>query len=263
MATYFGIDFGTTNSAVHAITAIGENIDDEFDVGENDRRPLPSFVAIHKKSGKIVTGLDAKGSIADEDEYQVFSSIKTIIGEEKEWEIANKIWTPVDIAAELFKALKKKAENITRGTMSKAVVAVPVGFSSKKKNNVRKAAIKAGIEVLMFVSEPTAAYCSRSAEMRKYHNVAVFDWGGGTLDVAVLRIEGNIIHELSAVGITMAGNDIDRHLAERICMNLSSKSSDDFAFEDLSQKVQLRLLQKCEQAKCDLADEDIVSVIGC
>ena len=261
MANYFGIDFGTTNSAVHAITAIGEKIDDEFDIGENDRRPLPSFVAIHKETGEVVTGLDAKSSIADENEYQVFSSIKTIIGEEREWEIAGEIWTPIDIAAELFKALRQKAENSTHAEMIEAVVAVPVGFSSKKKNNVRKAAMKAGIKVLMFVSEPTAAYCSRSAEMRKYHNVAVFDWGGGTLDVVVLRIDGKIVHELSAVGITMAGNDIDRHLAERVCMNAASKAGEDFAFEDLSQKVQLRLLQKCEQAKCDLADEDIVTIM--
>lgn len=261
MANYFGIDFGTTNSAVHAIAAIGDTIDDEFDIGENDRRPLPSFVAIHKVTGEVVTGLDAKGSIADENEYQVFSSIKTIIGEEKEWQIAGNIWTPVDIAAELFKELKKKAENSTQGKMTEAVVAVPVGFSSKKKNNVRKAAEKAGIKVFMFVSEPTSAYCSRASEMRKYHNVAVFDWGGGTLDVVVLRIEGNIVHELSTAGLTMAGNDIDRHLAERICMNAASKSGEDFAFEDLSQKVQLRLLQKCEQAKCDLADEDIVTIM--
>ena len=261
MANYFGIDFGTTNSAVHAIAAIGDTIDDEFDIGENDRRPLPSFVAIHKVTGEVVTGLDAKGSIADENEYQVFSSIKTIIGEEKEWQIAGNIWTPVDIAAELFKELKKKAENSMQGKMTEAVVAVPVGFSSKKKNNVRKAAEKAGIKVLMFVSEPTSAYCSRASEMRKYHNVAVFDWGGGTLDVVVLRIEGNIVHELSTAGLTMAGNDIDRHLAERICMNAASKSGEDFAFEDLSQKVQLRPLQKCEQAKCDLADEDIVTIM--
>lgn len=261
MANYFGIDFGTTNSAVHAITSIGNSIDDEFDIGENDRRPLPSFVAIHKSTGEVVTGLDAKASIADESEYKVFSSIKTIIGEDQEWTIAGKVWTPVDIAAELFKALKIKAEASTRDVMREAVVAVPVGFSSKKKNNVRKAARQSGIKVIMFVSEPTSAYCSRASEMRKYHNVAVFDWGGGTLDVVVLRIDGNIVHELSAVGITMAGNDIDRHLAERVCMNAASKSGQDFAFEDLSQKVQLRLLQKCEQAKCDLADEDIVSIM--
>ena len=261
MANYFGIDFGTTNSAVHAITAIGAVIDDEFDIGENDRLPLPSFVAIHKETGEVVTGLNAKSTIANDNEYQVFSSIKTIIGAEEEWEIAGRIWTPIDIATELFRELKRKAENSTQGEMNEAVVAVPVGFSSKKKNNLRKAALKAGIKILMFVSEPTAAYCSRASEMRKYHNVAVFDWGGGTLDVVVLRINGNIVHELSSVGITMAGNDIDRHLAERVCMNASFKSGIDFSFEDLSQKVQLRLLQKCEQAKCDLADDDIVTIM--
>ena len=207
MATYFGIDFGTTNCAVHAITAIGDGIDDEFDIGETDRRPLPSFVAIHRETGEVVTGLDAKGSIAEEDEYEVFSSIKTVIGEEREWIIAGKSWTPVDIAAELFKALKRKAENSTHDIMDEAVVAVPVGFSSRKKNNIRKAALKAGIKVIMFVSEPTSAYCSRASEMRKYHNVAVFDWGGGTLDVVVLRITDNIVHHgffyISTHGIQM------------------------------------------------------------
>lgn len=260
MANFFGIDFGTTNSAVHAITAIENSIDDEFDIGEDDRHPLPSFVAINRNNGEVVTGLDAKNSISEEDDYQVFSSIKTIIGEELEWNIGGKIWTPIDISAELFKALKKKAELQTKGEMTEAVVAVPVGFSSKKKNNIRKAAQKAGIKVLMFVSEPTAAYCSRAEEMKKYHNVAVFDWGGGTLDVVVLRVENHIIHELAATGISIAGNDIDRRLAERLCMNVSSKSGEDFSFEDLSQKVQMRLLQKCEQAKCDLADEDIVTI---
>ena len=73
MANYFGIDFGTTNSAVHVITAIGNTIDDEFDIGENDRRPLPSFVAVHKRTGQVLTGLDAKGSITDEDDYYVWN----------------------------------------------------------------------------------------------------------------------------------------------------------------------------------------------
>lgn len=58
----------------------------------------------------------------------------------------------MDIAAELFKALKRKAENSTHDIMDEAVVAVPVGFSSRKKNNIRKAALKAGIKVIMFVS---------------------------------------------------------------------------------------------------------------
>lgn len=260
MSTYFGIDFGTTNSAVHAISAIGDRIVDQFDIGENAKRPLPSFVAINKKTGKVVTGLEAKTNLIEEDDYELFKSIKSIIGEDVEWDIAGKKWTPTDVASELFKALKTKAEATAKDKLKEAVIAVPVGFSSKKKNCVRKAAKIAGIKVKMFVSEPTSAFCSRRNEMHRYHNVAVFDWGGGTLDVVVLRVEDGIVHELSSSGMPIAGNYIDEILAKRICMNASSKNGEDFAFEDLSKKVKNRILQKCEQAKCDLADEDVVTI---
>ena len=72
--------------------------------------------------------------------------------------------------------------------MDEAVVAVPVGFSALKRANLRKAAFKAGVNIKMFISEPTAAFCSNYAKLKNCKNVAVFDWGGGTLDVAILNI---------------------------------------------------------------------------
>ncbi len=263
MANYFGIDFGTTNSAVVATVAVdGEVVGEVRRIGEDERHPLPSFVAIHKKTGDIRTGLSAKKSISDSDEYVVFSSIKTVIDMDKTWVIAGKIWTPVDIAAELFKALKINVYKKTGGNMEmqEAVVAVPIGFSSKKKNSVRRAAQKAGISISMFVSEPTSAYCSRMHSLKKYKNVAVFDWGGGTLDVAVLRIEKNKISELATAGMTLAGNDIDRKIAEKICLKVARKTNQNFSFDDLGSEYQLRLLDLCEQAKCNLADEDVATI---
>ena len=260
MANYFGIDFGTTNSAVIAIsTDVNGKKVSELQIGE-ERMPLPSYVAIHRENGNVCTGLDAKNSIADNSEYEVFSSIKTIIGEEQEWMIGGKTWTQVDIAAELFRAMKQNVERSAKMSMTKAVVAVPIGFSAQKKNNVRKAAQKAGIDVTMFVSEPTAAYCSRADEMKRFHNVAVFDWGGGTLDVVVLRVEGNLIRELASAGIDIAGNHIDRKLSERVCLMTAHKNNLDFSFDDLPSDVQLNLMKQCEQAKCALADEDIATV---
>lgn len=259
MANFFGIDFGTTNSAVVAIAAVDGNKISELTIGE-EKRPLPSFVAINKKTGEVKTGRDAKNSIVNSEKYEVFASIKTIIGEDREWKIAGKTWTQIDIAAELFKALKSNAELRANMEMTEAVVAVPVGFSSIKKNNIRKAAKLAGINITMFISEPTSAYCSRINEMKKYKNVAVFDWGGGTLDVVVLRVEGNIIHEQATVGINMAGNDIDRKIAQRVCLMVARKSNQDFSFDDLPPEIQLRLLGICEQAKCDLADEDVATI---
>lgn len=263
MANYFGIDFGTTNSAIVTIPAIdGQKVGTAKQIGEDERHPLPSFVAINKQTGEVMTGLDAKKSISNSDDYQVFSSIKTVIDEENEWEIAGKVWTPVDIAAELFKALKENVSSKTgeKMDMKEAVVAVPVGFSPKKKNYLRKAAKKAGIVISMFISEPTSAYCSRLDEMKMYKNVVVFDWGGGTLDVVVLRIENNIVNELSSVGMTMAGNDIDKKIAEKICLRVARSSNQDFSFDDLSPEYKLRVLDLCEQAKCKLSDSDVATV---
>ena len=246
MANYFGIDFGTTNSAVVAIAAIdGKKIGEAQRIGEDERHPLPSFVAINKTTGEVRTGLAAKRSISDSDEYEVFSSIKTVIDEDRDWEIAGRTWTQIDIAAELFKALKNNVLEKTGGVMKmeEAVVAK-----------------EAGIKVSMFISEPTSAYCSRLDQMKKYKNVAVFDWGGGTLDVAVLRIEGNIISELATAGMTLAGNDIDKRIAENICLKVARKTNQDFSFDDLAPEFKLRLLDLCEQAKCNLADDDVASI---
>lgn len=259
MAHYFGIDFGTTNSAVVALAEENGEILEEYLIGE-DNRPLPSFVAIHKETGEIQTGMKAKNSISTSEEYTVFPSIKSLIGENRTWEIAGKKWSQIEIAAELFKALKKNVEKICMEELREATIAVPVGFASNKKNNIRKAAKLAGIDINMFISEPTSAYIGRAETMKRYKNVVVFDWGGGTLDVVVLRIEGNMIYEEATTGINIAGNDIDKRIAERICLKVAKRTNQDFSFSDLDPEIQLRLLNVCEKAKCDLADEDIVNI---
>ena len=267
MANFFGIDFGTTNSAVVAIAEInGEMVGEPQNIGDSSSRihPLPSYVAINKQTGEVKTGLEAKKTITDYEKFQVFSSIKSVIDEDKSWNVAGREWSPIDIAAELFKALKKNVRDRSNGTMDleTAVVAVPAGFSSKKKNNVRKAAKKAGIKVSMFISEPTSAYCSKLDDMKKYKNVAVFDWGGGTLDVVVLCVQNNIVSELSKTGMSLAGNDIDRKIAEKICLKVARKRDKNIKFDLLKPESQLMLLDICEQAKCDLADEEKVSVFS-
>lgn len=262
MANYFGIDFGTTNCAVVNISAVdGERIGVSQNIGEeNQRIPMPSFVAINRYTGKVKTGMSAKNTIFESEEYYVFSSIKSIIGEERKWNIAGKEWTQINVASELFKALKSNVEKKLGINLENAVVAVPIGFSAKKKNNVRKAAKEAGINISLFVSEPTAAYCSRIDKLRKFKNVAVFDWGGGTLDIAILRIENNVISELATSGMSVAGNDIDRKIADKICARVAKKNGVDFNFDDLLPEYKLRLLSLCEQAKCNLADIDLATI---
>lgn len=257
---WFGIDFGTTNCAVVSYTGIEGKDIHEIHYGDNEMRPLPSYVAINKSTGEVRTGRKAKESINESDDYEIFSSIKSVIDVDKNWYIAGKIWTPIDIAAELFKSLKERVKSRTEVNLEKTVLSVPVGFNSNKRNNVREAARKAGIDIEMFVSEPTAAFCSHYAELKKFQNIAVFDWGGGTLDVVVLKVSNGQVYELSSEGINIAGNDIDKKLAEKIHLKIARNRNSDLAFNDINANLRAKLLAVCERAKCNLSDEDLVKI---
>lgn len=258
--SWFGIDFGTTNSAASSMTGDMKSNVQQINYGDDEGRPFPSLVAINKSTGQVITGREAKVRRNElEGDYQYFSSIKTIIGTNKKYHIAGKDWTPIDIAAEIFKGLKNKIG--TQHDCREAIVAVPVGFTADKKKNLREAAKRAGIEIKMFVSEPTAAYCSNYALLQGYTNVAVFDWGGGTLDVAVLHIEKGQVHELATDGMNIAGDNIDRKMAEKMHLSFCKKAGILKAFEDVDDVSKDLLLEKCEDAKITFSDdEDMVRI---
>lgn len=253
--SWYGIDFGTTNSAASSMTGdVKENVR-QINYGDDEGRPFPSLVAIHKTTGEVITGREAKTRRNElEGEYQYFSSIKSVIAEDRVYEIAGKKWTPIDIAAEIFKGLKARIGR--ERTCNKSIVAVPVGFTADKKRNLREAAKRAGIEVKMFVSEPTAAYCSNYAALRNCHHVAVFDWGGGTLDVAVLEIEGGRVYELATEGMQVAGDDIDLKLARNMHREFCKQKGVVKAFEDIDVVSKDILLGRCEDAKIELSDDE-------
>lgn len=253
--SWFGIDFGTTNSAASSMTGdMKENVQ-QINYGDDEGRPFPSIVAINKVTGEVITGRMAKVKRNQlEGEYQYFTSIKTIIGEDKEYFIAGKKWTPIDIASEIFKGLKEKIG--FRQDCSESIVAVPVGFTAEKKRNLREAARRAGINVKMFVSEPTAAYCSNYIQLRGYRNVAVFDWGGGTLDVAVLHIEKGRVHELATDGMNIAGDNIDKKMAEKMHLEFCKKAKIFKDFDEVEDISKDQLIEKCEDAKIAFSDGD-------
>ncbi len=259
--SWFGIDFGTTNSAAFSFT--GAQKDDFFPIhyGDDEGRPFPSIVAINKSTGEVITGREAKDKknfLLETHEY--FSSIKSILDEDCTWKFAGKVWTPEDIASEIFLALKKRIEKGNDNIIDEAIVAIPIGFSSVKKGHLRNAANKAGIKIKMFISEPTAAFCSNYSQLKHCKNIAVFDWGGGTLDVAVINVESGHVRELATSGMSFAGDDIDRKLAEKMHVRFSKGKTPIIAFDDLDPITKDQLLTKCEKAKCDFEDEEVVSI---
>lgn len=258
---YFGIDFGTTNSATVGYMVMDHKPEMVL-YGDDEGLPMPSVVAIDKNSGEVFTGREAwekKMELSQSCEY--ISSVKTIL-DNADWNrtIAGKIWTPVDVACEVFKALKVMVSDRTGACMDSATVAIPVGFSALKRNNLRKAAKMAGITIKSFISEPTAAFFANYNELKSSSIVAVFDWGGGTLDISIIQNANGKISELATAGMSIAGNDLDNKIARRIHTKIARKKGIEIAFDDMPLNAQDLLLVKSERAKRALGDDDTATI---
>ena len=260
LSNYFGIDFGTTSSATVGYMVM-DHTPEEFLYGDEEGRPIPSVVAIDKKTGEVFTGRDAwdkKMELSESCEY--ISSVKTILDKETVITIAGREWSPVDIAAELFKALKANVKERTDIEMTSATVAIPIGFSPEKREKLRMAAENAGITIKSFISEPTAAFFANYDELRSSSIVAVFDWGGGTLDVSVLQNETGRISELATVGSNIAGDFIDNKIAQRIHSKIARKKGQEIAFGDMPSSAQDMMRVRSERAKRALGDDDTATI---
>jgi len=258
---WIGIDFGTTNSAAISFLDEGNSIG-RYEHGDDQGTPFPSIVGIHKTTGEVITGRDAKNRRMELSEnYEFFTSIKTIIDKDEYYDVAGRKWTPVALATEILKGLK---EEILRKNVDaeSVVMAVPVGFSPLKKRKLREAAQNAGISIETFISEPTAALVSNYAKMRMFRNVAVFDWGGGTLDVAILHIEDGRVEEVTTAGMNLAGDNIDRKIAEQMHIKYCRSKSVAKSFNEVDGKSKDRLIVKSEAAKIDLSEgAEVASVL--
>jgi molecular chaperone DnaK len=248
----FGIDFGTTNSAVvYDQTTL-------LDTGGN--RPFPSVVAIDNVTGDVLCGHQAKerrGELSDGD-WTVITSVKRHLDRGTVFRAGARTFAPRQIAAELFKALATHVRaNVHRSrgeSLGAAVVSIPVGFAPARRRMLREAAHDVGVSVADFVSEPTAAYFGCKELLGDASRVAVFDWGGGTLDVCVLAVRDGQVVELAAEGREEAGDDLDLAIAHWAHRRIVSGDPDAPPFEAVPGSDRDRLLQACEAAKIELSD---------
>lgn len=258
---WFGIDFGTTNSAAFSFSGIDKENLQPITYGDMQGRPFPSIVAIDKKTGEVISGREAKNRRNElQESHEYFSAIKSILDEDKTWIIAGQEWTPVDIASQIFKAIKANVEAKTNSKLEEAVVAVPIALAPLKRGKLRLAAYNAGISIKKLISEPTAAFLSNFSKLKDCRNVAVFDWGGGTLDVAILEVTGGKITELATEGMDIAGNHIDRKIALKMHNKFMVGKTPVKSFDELDPLTKDQLLVKCELAKCSFSDDDIAQI---
>jgi molecular chaperone HscA len=270
-----GIDLGTTNSLVAIIhpetkqpVALKEHnsaslvpsivhfgADGSVTVGEQARRQLIADPANTIFSAKRLMGR----SYDDIRKNAAFFTYK-IIDDDTESLVkikaGDKFYSPVELSAFILKELKTRAEHILKTPVSKAVITVPAYFNDAQRQATRDAGKLAGLDVLRIINEPTAASLAyglgTTADTEK--TIAVYDLGGGTFDISILRISNGIFEVLSTNGDTyLGGDDFDYAIAMNWIKEhrITSKQME----EDKTLLQQLRL--KAEAAKKHLGQKDV------
>ena len=223
-----GIDLGTTNSLV---AVIHPETKKPVALKEHDSSSLVPSVIYFDENANIIVGEEAKRFLITAPQQTIFSAkrlmgksyndIKNksnfytykIIDDNTESlvkiQVGEKFYTPVDLSSFILKELKHRAEHILKTPVNKAVITVPAYFNDAQRQATRDAGKLAGLDVLRIINEPTAASLSYGLGLHKDENkiIAVYDLGGGTFDISILRIAGGIFEVLSTNGDTYLGGD--------------------------------------------------------
>lgn len=236
-----GIDLGTTNSLVSVMDLTGPRILSGI---------IPSVVSV-LPSGDIVVGVEARERLVTNPESTVYSA-KRLMGRgiadvqdelklfpfhlapESEsvlkLQLGGTVMTPPEVSAHILRKLKLDAEEVLGGPVEQAVITVPAYFNDAQRQATKDAGRIAGLEVLRLVNEPTAAALAYGLDKRKQGLIAVYDFGGGTFDVSILRLHDGIFEVLATNGDThLGGDDIDNLLLQIALEDIASEWGEDIS----------------------------------
>src|SRR6202158_1328347 len=235
MGRIVGIDLGTTNSLVAYVDA--KTGQPQCIPGPYGSTLCPSVVSLDP-DGSIVVGEAARRRLLTQPERTIYS-VKRLMGrgpadvrEELKLfpfridpasanvirvRLGDRVFTPPEISAFILRELKSWADEYFQDLVDRAVITVPAYFNDAKRQATRDAGRLAGLEVLRLVNEPTAAALAYGLHEKKRGRVAVYDFGGGTFDISILKListsDGDIYQVLSTNGDThLGGDDIDNLL---------------------------------------------------
>ena len=241
-----GIDLGTTNSLVAWMNLTKP----EVILGADGDKLVPSIVSL-AADGQIIVGNAARQELIDHPERSIYS-VKRLMGrgvgdvrdelklfpfriaEGSESVIrvvlGEKTFTPPEVSALILRQLKKNAEDALGCNVTKAVITVPAYFNDAQRQATRDAGRIAGLDVLRLVNEPTAAALAYGLDKRREGIIAVYDLGGGTFDISILKLMDGIFEVLATNGDThLGGDDIDNRLLRIALEDVKSEWGDDLA----------------------------------
>ena len=241
-----GIDLGTTNSLVAFMDLTGPRIIP----GADGDKLVPSVVSVPPK-GEVVVGNPARELLLTQPERTVYS-VKRLMGRGLDdvqdelklfpfriapgsesvihLKLGERTYTPPEISAFVLRQLKQNAEAYFGVPVSKAVITVPAYFNDAQRQATKDAGRIAGLEVLRLVNEPTAASLAYGLDKRKNGIVAVYDFGGGTFDISILKLQDGIFEVLATNGDThLGGDDIDNRLLKIALEDVASEWHEDLS----------------------------------
>jgi len=276
-----GIDLGTTNSVV----AISNSEKPEVLRDKSGGNAIVPSVVYYGDDTPVV-GEAARDQI-NTDASRVVSSVKRLMGrgiedvktiagtlpyhvevpEKSETEngepmmvrlnVGNRVLTPVEVSADILRALRARAEESLDQPVEKAVITVPAYFDDGARTATKDAAKLAGIEVLRLVNEPTAAALAYGLDNGAEGLYAVYDLGGGTFDISLLKMQKGVFQVKATGGdAALGGDDFDHAIAE----HLLAARKDGGATDDLDASDAKRLLKTARTVKESLTDQDSVEV---
>ncbi|CAN2049138.1 Chaperone protein DnaK [Candidatus Magnetomoraceae bacterium gMMP-1] len=219
MEPIVGIDLGTTNSEIAFI------IDSNTEVlKDNDNGIVPSCVGVNNEE-KIVVGVEAWNQAAIAPEKTVLS-VKRVMGTDQKFTLNESTYLPQEIAAFILKALKERAEKILAKPVKKAVITVPAYFTDAQRQATREAGELAGLNVARIINEPTAAALAYESNNPESQKILIYDLGGGTFDVSIVKIESGVVEVLSSTGDNMlGGDDFDNKIVDMLAKHIEKEYS--------------------------------------
>lgn len=271
--TIVGIDLGTTNSL---IAIVREDSKKPVALRETDGLTLVPSIVHFDKEGNVQVGNEAKQNLVAAPERTIYSA-KRLMGksyndvkdhtalfaykvldndtdELVKVQIGDKFYSPIELSSYILKELKHRAEHILKTPVNKAVITVPAYFNDAQRQATRDAGKLAGLDVLRIVNEPTAASLAYGMGVSPDEDktIAVYDLGGGTFDISILKITNGIFEVLATNGDTyLGGDDMDRAIVEHWIAELGLNND---VADNKTLVQELRVL--AEEAKKHLTNND-------
>jgi len=289
MSKVVGIDLGTTNSLV-AYVKDGA----PFVIRDQSGDGLVPSIVSAAPDGTIYVGREAQRRLLTDPRRTVYSvkrfmgkGIDDVQGDAKllpfqvsgepggvvRIGLGDREFTPPEVSAFVLRELKRRAEEHLAeqgefdNEVDRAVITVPAYFNDAQRTATRDAGRIAGLEVLRIINEPTAAALAYGLDKKNQGVIAVYDFGGGTFDISILRVEDGVFQVLSTNGDThLGGDDIDLLIVERILADLASPTPqhalpEGFSAQHTPESVQ-EIRKAVIQAKWDLSELDDTDLLG-